>query len=52
MSWILFGIACGVAYYYYKEAGEANKSTEFWKKSSQEWQEKFHEIVKDVTTKK
>lgn len=52
MSWILFVIACGVAYYFYKEAREADRSTEYWKKNSSAWEDKFHEIVRDVTCKK
>lgn len=52
MSWLLFFIAVGLALWYRKQYIEAERSIHYWAKATEEWKEKFHEIVKEVTNKK
>lgn len=52
MSWILFFIAVGFAVWYRKLYIEAERSAHYWITATEEWKEKFHEIVKEVTNKK
>lgn len=52
MSWILFFIACGVAWYFYSKAKDAESQADYFQKSSAEWKEKFYEVVSQVTKNK
>lgn len=52
MVWILFFIAVGFALWYRKLYQEAERSAHYWMTNTEEWKEKFHEVVREVTNKK